>query len=76
MKARGGKAQKQVALPHRGPVDEPVPFHRPHAEARQIIDPLAVEARHLGRLSAQKGAARLPAAFGHAGQHLPGHPWL
>ena len=47
--------------------------HHADDEARDVVLALGVEARHLGRLAAEQGAAVLPAAAGDAGDHRGQH---
>ena len=43
---------------------------RADREAREVIVAAMIHAGHLGGLAADEGAARLPAAFGDAGDHI------
>ena len=63
MRAGGGEAEDEIAWADTGAVDEAVLGDDPYGEAREVVLPLGIEARHLGGLAAKQGQAGLGTAF-------------
>ncbi len=76
MDAAGGDAHQHVTDFHLRTVDQFALFDDAGSETGDVVFPVTVHARHLGGFAADQGAARLAAAFRHAGDngfHLLGN---
>jgi hypothetical protein len=70
MQAVRRQAEDDVARPRGRPVEERGALHDPDAEPGQVEVVLAHQPRMLGRLAADEGASREPAAVGDAADQL------
>ena len=66
MRTARGEPQNHVAFVDRRAVDDLILFNDTHREAREVVFPFGVHARHFGGFTADEGAAREFAALGDA----------
>ena len=69
MDSGGGNAHQDVPGLDFGTIDQLGLFHDSGSESGDVIFPVSIHSRHLGGLSAYKGAAGLAAAFGDSGDN-------